>query len=125
MHYHSPRQAAKSFGHHWSTPTYSEHFMATPHKRSALTLLAASLAAVSALLSPGAQAEGKISIAQQFGIGYLILDVVRDQQLIEKHGKAQGLDIKVDWNSISGATAMRSLLEKSLSVFTFGLLVSR
>jgi NitT/TauT family transport system substrate-binding protein len=75
--------------------------MATPFKRSALTLLAASLAA-SALFSTGAQAEGKISIAQQFGIGYLILDVVRDQQLIEKHGKEQGLDIKVDWNSISG-----------------------
>ena len=84
--------------------------MAIPHKRSALTLLAASVAAVSALLSPGAQAEGKISIAQQFGIGYLILDVVRDQQLIEKHGKEQGLDIKVDWNSISGATAMNEAL---------------
>ena len=49
--------------------------MATPFKRSALTLLAASLAA-SALFSTGAQAEGKISIAQQFGIGYLILDAV-------------------------------------------------
>ena len=84
--------------------------MATPFKRSALTLLAASVAALSALLSPGAQAEGKISIAQQFGIGYLILDVVRDQQLIEKHGKEQGLDIKVDWNSISGATAMNEAL---------------
>ena len=40
-------------------------------------------------------AEGKISIAQQFGIGYLILDVVRDQQLIEKEGKKAGLDITV------------------------------
>jgi NitT/TauT family transport system substrate-binding protein len=61
--------------------------MATPFKRCALTLLAASVAAVSVLVSPAVQAEGKISIAQQFGIGYLILDVVRDQQLIEKHGK--------------------------------------
>ncbi|MEA3167634.1 MAG: sulfonate transport system substrate-binding protein, partial [Pseudomonas sp.] len=34
-------------------------------KCSSLTLLAASLAAASTLLSPGAQAEGKISIAQQ------------------------------------------------------------
>ena len=41
-------------------------------KRSSLTLLAAA----TALISIGAQAEGKISIAQQFGIGYLILDVV-------------------------------------------------
>jgi len=94
--------------------------MATPFKRSALTLLAATLAA-GALFSSGAQAEGKISIAQQFGIGYLILDVVRDQQLIEKHGKAQGLDIKVDWNSISGATAMNeALLTGALDVVSAG-----
>lgn len=94
--------------------------MATPLKRSALTLLAATLAA-GALFSSGAQAEGKISIAQQFGIGYLILDVVRDQQLIEKHGKAQGLEIKVDWNSISGATAMNeALLTGALDVVSAG-----
>lgn len=90
-------------------------------KCSSLTLLAASLAAASTLLSPGAQAEGKISIAQQFGIGYLILDVVRDQHLIEKHGKAQGLDIQVEWNSISGATAMNeSLLAGALDVVSAG-----
>lgn len=94
--------------------------MATPLKRSALTLLAAALAGT-ALFSSVAQAEGKISIAQQFGIGYLILDVVRDQQLIEKHGKAQGLNIEVDWNSISGATAMNeALLTGSLDVVSAG-----
>jgi NitT/TauT family transport system substrate-binding protein len=98
-----------------------EVFMTTPFKRSALTLLATSVAALSALLSPLVQAEGKISIAQQFGIGYLILDVVRDQQLIEKHGKEQGLDIKVDWNSISGATAMNeALLAGALDVVSAG-----
>lgn len=94
--------------------------MATPFKRSALTLLAATLAA-GALFSSGARAEGKISIAQQFGIGYLILDVVRDQQLIEKHGKALGLEITVDWNSISGATAMNeALLTGALDVVSAG-----
>lgn len=94
--------------------------MATPFKRSALILLAAALAG-SALFSSVAQTEGKISIAQQFGIGYLILDVVRDQQLIEKHGKAQGLNIEVDWNSISGATAMNeALLTGSLDVVSAG-----
>ena len=95
--------------------------MATPFKRCALTLLAATVAAVSVLVSPAVQAEGKISIAQQFGIGYLILDVVRDQQLIEKHGKELGLDIKVDWNSISGATAMNeALLAGALDVVSAG-----
>ncbi|MBD8595406.1 ABC transporter substrate-binding protein [Pseudomonas sp. CFBP 8758] len=74
-----------------------------------------------ALLASGASAEGKISIAQQFGIGYLILDVVRDQQLIEKHGKQQGVDIEVDWNSISGATAMNeALLAGALDVVSAG-----
>ena len=68
-----------------------------------------------------ARAEGTISIAQQFGIGYLILDVVQDQHLIEKQGKKQGLDIKVDWHSMSGATAMNeALLSGSLDVVSAG-----
>lgn len=87
-----------------------------------LTTSMTALAALSLLLSTSAaQAEGKISIAQQFGIGYLILDVVRDQQLIEKQGKAQGLDIQVEWRSISGATAMNeALLTHSLDVASAG-----
>ena len=72
-------------------------------------------------ISSGAHAEGRISIAQQFGIGYLILDVVQDQKLIEKHGKAQGLDIQVQWNQVSGATAMNeALLAGSLDVVSAG-----
>lgn len=68
-----------------------------------------------------AQAEGKIRVAQQFGIAYLILDVVQDQKLIEKHGKAQGLDIQVEWAQISGATAMNeALLAGSLDVVSAG-----
>lgn len=67
------------------------------------------------------QAEGNISIAQQFGIGYLILDVVRDQHLIEKQGKQQGLDIKVEWRTLSGATAMNeALLSGALDVASAG-----
>ncbi|MCO8168601.1 ABC transporter substrate-binding protein [Pseudomonas sp. 21LCFQ02] len=94
--------------------------MSTIFKRSALGGLAATLA-LSGLFSSTAQAEGKISIAQQFGIGYLILDVVRDQKLIEKHGKQQGLDIEVNWNSVSGATAMNEgLLAGALDVVSAG-----
>src|SRR5476649_151353 len=95
--------------------------MVTSFKRPALTVLSAALGMAGALLSGGAQAEGKISIAQQFGIGYLILDVVQDQKLIENHGKAEGLDIKVEWNSISGATAMNeALLAGALDVVSAG-----
>ncbi|MFS2223882.1 ABC transporter substrate-binding protein [Pantoea sp. B65] len=79
------------------------------------------IALVVAGLSQTVQAEGKISIAQQFGIGYLILDVVRDQQLIEKEGKKEGLDIEVDWRTLSGATAMNeALLSNALDVASAG-----
>lgn len=71
--------------------------------------------------SLGAKAEGNIRIAQQFGIAYLILDVVRDQKLIEKHGRQAGVDIKVEWNQISGATAMNeALLAGNLDVVSAG-----
>ena len=73
-------------------------------------------------ISQSAFAEGNISIAQQFGIGYLILDVVRDQQLIEKEGKKEGLDINVEWRTISGATGMNeALLSGALDVASAGL----
>ena len=78
-------------------------------------------AAALASVSLAARAEGRISIAQQFGIGYLLLDVIQDQKLIEKHGKAAGLDVKVQWNQISGATAMNeALLANSLDVVSAG-----
>lgn len=82
---------------------------------------AAALTAALGLAAGPAQAEGKIRIAQQFGIAYLLLDVARDQQLIEKHGKALGQDIAVEWASISGATAMNeALLAGSLDVVSAG-----
>ncbi len=85
--------------------------------------LAAALGLLGALATPlAAQAEGKISIAQQFGIGYLVLHVVKDQQLIEKHAKAQGLDkVEVEWRTISGATAMNeALLAGAIDVVSAG-----
>jgi NitT/TauT family transport system substrate-binding protein len=88
-------------------------------QKSNLTRLLAGAVLASAMTA--AQAEGQISIAQQFGIGYLILDVVQDQKLIEKHGKAQGVDIKVEWSQISGATAMNeALLANALDVVSAG-----
>lgn len=88
-----------------------------------LGLLATALGLIGALATPlTAHAEGKISIAQQFGIGYLVLHVVKDRQLIEKHAKAQGLDdIEVEWRTISGATAMNeALLAGAIDVVSAG-----
>lgn len=82
-----------------------------------LSLLAGSLAAPTA-----AHAEGEIRIAEQFGIVYLLLNVVRDQQLIEKHGKAEGLDIKVDWTQLSGGAAVNdALLSGSIDIAGAGI----
>lgn len=95
-------------------------FFAKTSRRMAAAAGSAALAATLAV-PLAAHAEGQISIAQQFGIGYLILDVVQDQKLIEKHGKALGVDVKVEWSQISGATAMNeALLANALDVVSAG-----
>ena len=88
---------------------HKEHhaFVRRRKDRFAQVLTSAGLAlvlAVLALASPSpAQAEGRIRIAEQYGIVYLLLNVARDQQLIEKHGKAEGVDISVEWASCPAA----------------------
>ncbi len=76
--------------------------------------VAAVLAATAALWGLGAgsaqAAEGQLRIAQQYGIVYLLLNVAQDQKLIEKHGKAQGVDIKVDFLQFSGGPAVNDAL---------------
>ena len=71
---------------------------------------------------PGAaSAEGLIRIAEQFGIGYLPLQVMRDQSLIEKHGTEAGLEITVEWARFSGGQAMNeALLSNSVDVGSGG-----
>jgi NitT/TauT family transport system substrate-binding protein len=70
------------------------------------------------LLVPNlAHAEGELRIAEQFGIVYLLLNVARDQHLIEKHGKEAGIDIKVDWTQLSGGPAINdALLSGSIDI---------
>ncbi len=60
--------------------------------------------------SLAAQAEGRIRIAEQFGVVYLLLNVAEDQQLIEKHAKAEGIDAKVEWIKLSGGSAVNDAL---------------
>lgn len=74
-------------------------------RRATLAVLTAGLA-----LTGTAHAEGKIRIAEQFGVVYLLLNVARDQQLIEKHGKQQGVDVKVEWTQLSGGSAVNDAL---------------
>ncbi|ARP97198.1 ABC transporter substrate-binding protein [Bordetella genomosp. 13] len=79
--------------------------------RLATATLLALFIAVLALASPTpAMAEGRIRIAEQYGIVYLLLNVTRDQQLIEKHGKQAGVDIQVEWARLSGGSAVNEAL---------------
>ena len=63
-----------------------------------------------ALGSVAAYAEGRIRIAEQFGIVYLLLNVAQEQKLIEKHAKAAGVDAKVEWVKLSGGSAVNDAL---------------
>ena len=78
---------------------------------------AAGLATLALIASAPARAEGQLRIAEQFGIVYLLLNVAQDQALIEKQGKAQGLDIKVEFVKLSGGAAVNeALLSGSIDV---------
>ena len=79
--------------------------MTTLFKRT----IAASLLLGFAAPAP-AHAEGTISIARQFGVVYALLNVAEDQKLIEKHGKKNGLEIKVEWKQLSGGAAVNDAL---------------
>ena len=74
-------------------------------------------AALALALPSFAQAEGKIRIAEQFGVVYLLLNVAQDQKLIEKHGKKQGVDVDVDWGKLSGGAVINdALLSGSIDI---------
>jgi len=69
-------------------------------------------AAVLGLLPIAAQAQNQeIRLAQQFSMGYLQLNVMDHQKLIEKHAAALGLkDVKVSWFKFNGPTAVNEAL---------------
>jgi len=73
-------------------------------------ILSAVVLSALTLFAGAAQAEGRLRIAEQFGVVYLMLNVAQDQKLIEKHGKQQGVDIKVDWIKLSGGNAANDAL---------------
>lgn len=84
-------------------------------RRSLLQAALASAAASATWAAPvsiahASAAPQRIRIAQQFGIAYLVLDVIRHHRLIEKHATLQGSKVDVEWIKISGATAMNEAL---------------
>jgi ABC-type nitrate/sulfonate/bicarbonate transport system substrate-binding protein len=75
--------------------------------KSVLAVLAGAFALQG--VSNGTAAE--IRLARQFSMGYLQLNVMEHQQLIEKHAKALGInDVKVSWFTFNGPTAVNEAL---------------
>lgn len=92
--------------------------IATRSRRTSIrTLFGGALAVAIALSALPARAEGKLRIAEQFGIVYLLLNVAQDQRLIEKHGQAAGVDIQVERVQLSGGPAINeALLSGSIDI---------
>ena len=84
---------------------------------SVLSVSTAFAALTTAVLPGTAHAEGTLRIAEQFGVVYLLLNVAREQQLIEKAGKRDGQEIKVTWTQLSGGAAVNdALLSGSIDI---------
>src|SRR5262245_51293857 len=77
-----------------------------------LGVLAGVLALVFGVAASARAEVSEIRISKQYGLPYLSVVVMEQNQLIEKHAKAMGLgDVKVTWATIgSGGTSTDSLL---------------
>jgi NitT/TauT family transport system substrate-binding protein len=63
------------------------------------------------LLSPATAEVPEIRLAEQFSMGYLQLNVMQHQKLIEKHAAALGIpNAKVSWFKFNGPTAVNEAL---------------
>jgi NitT/TauT family transport system substrate-binding protein len=87
--------------------------------KSALISLVAVLACA---LAPALRAEmGEIHVSRQYGISYLPLMIMEDEKLIEKHAKAAGVDVKVEWSKFaSGAVMNDAMLSGNLQFASGG-----
>ena len=65
-----------------------------------------------ALRSPSARAEtSEITIAKEFGIGYLPYMIMEHEKLVEKHAKQRGLgNLKVNWKTFGGSGFQQSAI---------------
>ena len=63
------------------------------------------------LLSQASAEVPEIRLAKQFSMGYLQLNVMDHQKLIEKHAKLLGIpEVKVTWQTFNGPAAMNDAL---------------
>ncbi len=76
--------------------------------------------ALSAAALPARAELTEIHVAEQYGISYLPLMVMQDQKLIEKHAKAEGIDVKVAWSKFAGGNVMNDALLSGSLQFASG-----
>jgi sulfonate transport system substrate-binding protein len=87
-----------------------------------ITIVFAMMSVVLADSGSHAHAEGRLRIAEQFGIAFLPLHVIRDQQLIEKHARNRGVAVVTEWSKLSGGASMNdALLSGSVDVAIGGI----
>nr|WP_242404635.1 ABC transporter substrate-binding protein [Janthinobacterium agaricidamnosum] len=73
-------------------------------------------------MAASAHAEGRIRIAGQHGITFILLNIAQEQKLIEKYGRQQGVDVKVEWLTLSGGPAVNdALLSGNIDIAGAGL----
>ncbi len=85
--------------------------MARFSKISLISAIALGASLLTLGAAPARAETSEIRIAQQFGLAYLPLIIVKNQNLIEKHLAKQGLPpAKVTWARLSGGTAANDAL---------------
>ena len=90
--------------------------------RIARVLYALLAAAIGMQTMPVRAEVSELKIAEQFGIGYLPLTIMKANRIVEKHLKAAGLaDTKVGWSTLASGQPMNdALLSGSLHVASGG-----
>src|SRR6476620_10680361 len=74
-------------------------------------LKAVSILLTIGLTTPAWGEVATVTVARQYGIGYLALMIMERDKLIEKQAKAAGLgDVKVEWVQYSGGSTMNDAL---------------
>ncbi|GJE58021.1 ABC transporter substrate-binding protein [Methylobacterium trifolii] len=71
------------------------------------------LGAAALMLAAVATARAEVAtvrLAKQFGISYLPLTLMEEEQLLEKRAKAAGLDLKTEWLRFTGGSGMNEAL---------------
>ncbi|MGH8802698.1 MAG: ABC transporter substrate-binding protein, partial [Casimicrobiaceae bacterium] len=81
--------------------------MSNPKVRAA-TLVFATVIALAAAPVQGEVSE--IHVSRQYGISYLPLMIMEDRKLIEKHAKASGVELKVNWSTFTSGAVMNDAL---------------